>query len=102
MYKTFIIILFLGLLPCTAHAQNTLADDLATARKLAEDQKYDDALTLLKKLQDNNPDNVELHLAIARTLSWSGNPDAAQIEIDKLSPVYPVSTSWTDSASLLR
>lgn len=87
MYKTFIIILFLGLLPCTAHAQNTLADDLATARKLAEDQKYDDALTLLKKLQDNNPDNVELHLAIARTLSWSGNPDAAQIEIDKLSPV---------------
>lgn len=57
---------------------------LTESRALAAQQKYDAALAVLEKAENENPQDGEIKIAIIRALSWQGNYDAAEKKLNAL------------------
>ncbi|ESQ93484.1 hypothetical protein ABAC460_00010 [Asticcacaulis sp. AC460] len=76
--KALILSAVLALFPGAVMAAES---PVTEARQLAEQKRYDEAVTLLRTAKTQHPEDVELRLALARVLSWKGDYRAASAEL---------------------
>lgn len=75
--KTLLSVLIVLALFALAPAAGIAADTLQQAQQLVEQQRYDDAISVLRTLTAAEPENAEAAVALARAYHWKKDfPDA--------------------------
>jgi YaiO family outer membrane protein len=69
-------------------ASMPVSDILQESRVLAEKHQYAEALTLLERAAASHPEDIEIKLAIIRTLSWKGEYGKAEKHLTGLGTTH--------------